>query len=84
VVERVASPFTREALEKRRCTQCQKEGTMMLTVSRYGTDELLGEYCSMECELRSRGISIDDDGIELLLEKRLRGGADGTRTETVE
>ena len=84
MVERIASPFTREALEKRRCSQCQKDGVMLLTVSRFGTEKLLGEYCSMECELRSRGISIEENGLELLLEKKLRGVVDGAGTKAIE
>jgi hypothetical protein len=83
VVERIASPFTREALGKRKCTQCHKEGMMLITITKYGNDVVVGEYCSMECELRSRGIPIKDMGVELLLENALRGGDNGTRTEAI-
>lgn len=68
------------------CQQCKGEGNYIQVFGGDGWNTLKGEFCSFECELRSRGVSIQDGWIDILLEERLRGRRDGDvgKSEAVE
>jgi hypothetical protein len=74
------------------CTWCKRESEQMIEVFVGGEFSpggvLKSQFCSFECELRSKGVEIEDDGIEKLLERLLRGekddARDSCRTETIE
>lgn len=66
-----------------RCSVCNAATANMIV--RYRKDDVIGEFCNFECELRHDGFVVEDGLIDKLLAAALKGGGvDGASTKTVD